>query len=387
MLKVKIQSRRWLVAITFCTVLFIGLAAFKAMQISAAIAFGKSFPEPSETVEWVKAETKAWPQTISAPGELVAAQSLELRNELGGNITAIHFASGDAVAKSQVLVQLDISEEQAQLQAAEAQAALSRLSLQRYEKLMSSNASSKDQYDQAQAEQAVAMANVQALKARIRKKTITAPFAAIAGLHELEVGQYLAANSAITHLVGSGNTLWVDFYLPQQQAGLPVGTAVLVSAQGILPKPLTGKIIAKDAALSASSRNLRFRAAIANTNNQLHPGVAVNVAIANAPALPGIVLPAMAVRYEPGSRFVYIVEPASDGDKTGLRAHKRKVSAGPEIDGQVLIIDGLNGGETVAVNGSYKLKDNMLVFLKPDADPAASIGSGVSGEKVSGDQP
>ncbi len=365
------STRRWTIVIAVCLGLFIALAAFKTLQIRAAIAFGKSFPEPSETVEWIKAEAKTYPQTLSAPGELVAVQSLLLRNEIEGKITALGFASGERIRKGQLLLQLDTSEEHAQLQAAQAQAELSRLSLQRIRELLKTNASSKDQYDQAVAENTIANANVQALKARISKKTITAPFAAFAGLHQLEVGQFLSANTPFTNLTGNGNNIWVDFYLPQQQANIPVGTEVLLTAQGILTEPLRGKIIARDTVISTTSRNRQFRAVVTNKDKLLSPGLAVNVSITNPPPVPAIIVPAMAVRYDSTGKFVYIIEAASNSKaqasttQSALRAHKRNVIVGTEFSQQVVILDGLNAGETVAVNGSYKLREGMLVNMKP----------------------
>jgi membrane fusion protein (multidrug efflux system) len=369
-------SRRWIIVIALCLGLFLALAAFKAMQISAAIAFGKSFPEPSETVEWITAETKTYPQILSAPGELMAVQSLLLRNEIEGTIVVINFASGEQVKKGQLLLQLDTREEQAQLQAAQAQAELSRLSLQRFQQLIKTNASSKDQYDQAAAEYAIANANVHALEARISKKTIKAPFAALAGLHQLEVGQFLSGNTPITQLTGIGNNIWVDFYLPQQQANLPIGTEVLLTAQGIFAEPVSGKIIASDSAISKSSRNRQFRAVVSNKNHLLSPGLAVNVSIANPPPTPAIIVPAMAVRYDSTGKFVYVIETVkSEPDtppKVQQRAWKRNVIAGTEFSGQVVIIDGIKAGEIIAVNGSYKLRDGMLVNMQP----ALSTGNG-----------
>lgn len=365
------QKRRWLVVVVVCLSLFIALAAYKFFQISAMIAMGKSFPEPSASVEWEKVAVQQVSSTYSALGEVVPTQSLDVHNEIEGIISKVGFTSGGQVKKGQILVQLDSSDELAQLQSAQAEADLAKLSLQRYQSLLTSNASSKNDYDQAVAQNSMALAQIKVLQLRIAKKSIVAPFAAKAGLHQLQVGQFLPTNTNITHLVGAGNSWWVDFELPQHQANISIGTAVQINAEEVLATPLTGKIIASDASLSTSSRNLRFRALVVDDKHQLQPGVAVNVHI-NLPAKTALLVSPMSVRYEPAGSFVYVITTtaAKDENKNAAietRASKRLVLTGAEHLNKVIIKEGLKEGEIIAVNGSYKITDGMLIKLHADA--------------------
>jgi membrane fusion protein (multidrug efflux system) len=376
------QSRRWITVVAICVFLFVALAGYKALLISRAIAFAESFPEQSETVEAALVVQKPWVQNVSALGEVVAPQSVELRNELEGKISQVGFTSGIAVKKGQLLVQLDASEEQAQLKAAQAEAELARLALQRYSKLMKSNASSKDQYDQANAEYAVAVARAQALQATIDKKTLTAPFDAIAGLHTLEVGQFLSANTLVTRLVGVSADVWVDFYLPQQQAALPVGTPVSVTARSLLEAPVSGRIIAKDPSVTQSSRNLRFRAQIDKAPAALRPGVAVDVGVAAGMADSSLVLPSSAIRYDTTGPYVFVIKsvtkPADEKGKAvnELRASRRDVVLGSEQAKHTVIVSGVAAGERVATNGSFKLRDGMLTFIRDRSAGNQPAGTG-----------
>ena len=178
------NTRRWLIALIACALVFAALAGYKVMQIKAAIAFGNSFPEPSETVEAVTVDSsrvQSYNQTI---GVIVAPQSIVLRNEVAGRVSVVNFESGALVEKGRILLQFDISEEAARLKAAQAQADLARLDLQRIKKLKNSKTVSEERYDQARAQYNIASAEVNSLQAIIDKKTLRAPFAARAGLHE-----------------------------------------------------------------------------------------------------------------------------------------------------------------------------------------------------------
>ena len=236
--------KRWLVVFFGCLFLLLALAGYKVFQIRQLMAVAASYPEPSETVEAETVKTENWQDSVTTVGEVLAPQTVELRNELEGRVIAVGFHAGDAIKKDQMLLQLDASEDIAQLRAAQADAQLAQTALTRYAKLVTQKLVSREQYDQARAQFAVATAHAQALQATIDKKTITAPFDGRAGLHHLQPGQYLAANTVITQLVGSLATVWVDFSLPQQQSGIALETPVNINASGTLATPLAGKIIA-----------------------------------------------------------------------------------------------------------------------------------------------
>jgi membrane fusion protein (multidrug efflux system) len=355
------STGRWVFIALGCLLLLLALAGYKFLQIRSMIAFAASFPEPSETVESTLVQTQLWSESATAVGEVLAPQTVELRNELEGRVVAIGFHAGDAIKKDQMLLKLDASEDIAQLRAAQADADLAKITLARYEKLMAQRLVSREQYDQTRAQYAVAAARAQALQATIDKKIITAPFDGRAGLHNLQLGQYLAANTLITQLVGSLNTVWVDFYLPQQQGNIAINSPVSISASGILNTPLTGKVIAVDQVISTTSRNLKLRAAIDNTNDILKPGALVDVQIATAPSRTVIAIPSTAVQYSDNGRFVYIITPAEKGE---LRAKARPVTTGEERNRYVLIDSGLTVGEHIATDGAYKLHDGMLVYTK-----------------------
>jgi membrane fusion protein, multidrug efflux system len=384
------QSRRWITVAAICVFIFLALAGYKVFMISKAIAFAESFPEHSETVETVLVSQQPWTESVSALGEVVASQSVEIRNEREGKVAAVGFGSGANVRKGQLLLQLDASEEQAQLKAAQAESELAQLALQRYSKLMKSNASSKDQYDQAHAEYAVAVARAQALQATIDKKTLTAPFDAAAGLHQFEVGQFLSANTLVTRLVGTNSNVWIDFSLPQQQAALAIGTAVEVTASNLLPAPATGKIIAKDPSVSPTSRNLRFRAVIDNAPAALKPGVAVDVRIAASSTAASIVVPSSAIRHDTAGPYVFVIKsviksvtkPADNKPVAELRASRRAVTLGSEQSKQTVVISGIEVGEQIATNGSFKLSDGMLTYVNEAAKPAGAIDGAVNGRNA-----
>jgi membrane fusion protein (multidrug efflux system) len=359
--KITMSVRRWSITVTACLLLVIALAGFKYLQIRKLIAFAESFPEPSETVEPYTVTTSNWHNITTTVGEVKVPQTVVLRNEVEGRVTAVGFAPGERVNKDQMLLQLDASEEIAQLRAAEADAELAGQTLARNEKMIRQQLSSREQYDQARTQRAVALAQAEALRAVIAKKTVTAPFAAQAGLHSLQVGQFLAANTVITQLVGEQASVWVDFALPQQLASLPAGALVQVSLRGLVGEPLTGSVTATDPMVSPTSRNLMLRATVENRDNHLKPGMLVDVAVETSATQTVLVVPDTAVLFDHVGSYVF--ELAKD-DKGALRAKRRTVATGGAKSGLMMITSGVQAGELIAGNGAYKLQDGQLAYLK-----------------------
>jgi membrane fusion protein (multidrug efflux system) len=104
-----------------------------------------------ETVSSAIAKEEKWQGTLSAIGSVTAQQGVNVTTELAGTVKEIAFESGATVAKGDLLVRLDTSAEEAQLRAAEAQVAWTRISAERASKLRKDNTVSQSELDQAEA--------------------------------------------------------------------------------------------------------------------------------------------------------------------------------------------------------------------------------------------
>ena len=361
-------SNRWLVSGLAFFAVFAALAAFKFMQIQAAIAYGESFPEPSESVEAVTASVDTFQKTYSTIGEVVAPESLELRNEVEGRVTAVNFRSGNRVNRNDVLVQLDISEETARLKGARARAELARLDLRRNSQLVEQKLASAETLDRARADRDIAEAEVAALEASIDKKTLRAPFDAVAGIHDLDPGEYLDKNSAIVNLTGISDHAWIDFNVPLEHSGINVGTEIRLRLPGKGAGTWSARIIARDAQASASSRNVEYRARVDGPFAVPVNGVVeVTVPLGE---IEQIELPRVALQIDEKGEYVYALE--KDPESDGYRARRRPVEVGERNDRVVTLESGVNPGELIAVHGAFKLSPGILTFVRerPDRDSA-----------------
>ncbi len=352
--------RNWFLIVVVCLAILFGLGYYKYTQIQAAIAFGASFPEPVESVEAFVALEEVWQPTTSVTAELVAVQSVDLSTELAGRIVEVGFAPGAKVRAGQVLVQLDISEQKAQLAAARADAEIARLDLMRNQRLIASGAAAEDARDRAKARFDASTAFVDRLLAVIDKHTLRAPFDAYAGLHVLERGQYLDKATFVVRLIGVSDQIWVDFTLPQQQALMVEGTEVQVLADE--PEiSVPASIIARDAFVNLQSRNVRFRAVADNTQSGFQPGSLVHVEVPVGKRRIATLVPDTAVRRDAFGASVYVLKPAEESARAAERASKRAVQLGAKRGSFVIISGGLSAGERIAAVGAFKLREGVLV--------------------------
>ncbi len=137
------------------------LVGTKVIQIKALIASAENFEVPPEYVTSATVTKESWKQTLNAIGSLTAVQGVLLSTEVAGKVADLHFESGESVESGQLLVELDTSSEEAQLAAAQAEADLARINLDRAKKLRQSNTVAAAELDSAQAAFLAAEAQVE----------------------------------------------------------------------------------------------------------------------------------------------------------------------------------------------------------------------------------
>ena len=358
--------RRWALSFVFCILVFASLAAFKVFEIKAAIAFGQSFPEHSETVEVSTITKVKYAPSIKVIGEVLAPQYLDVRNELLGKIVSVNFESGEHVEKNQVLIQLDISIEKANLEAANARSELAQSIYERARNLKNSKAISQEQLDRAKADLATSRAEIEVLKNTIEKKTILAPFSGRTGIHQLEVGQYILDNTSIITLVGDKNYQWIDFKVPQFYPALSNGDKVEVKAisQQKPKEVFSAFVIAEDTAINNKSRSRLYRAKLEGGLHVFTHRSSVDVQVPVKEVTSFFSVPITSVQNDNLGQFIFLLNKVSetDNETDGFRAKRQRVSVDEHYGQSALISRGLTVGDRVAAAGSFKLREGMLVY-------------------------
>ncbi len=360
------SPHRWMKSVLLLGVVIacgVTLAAWKHSAMQDSQAASANQPEPMEVVTASVAKLLDHRPTTTSIGTVLALRSITLRNELPGTVSQSRLTSGQIVEAGAVLVLLDVSVEEAELHAQEAQAALAKTVLTRRQHLSRDLATAEEEVDRARADLQVAMAQIARTKAVIARKTIRAPFRARVGLADVHPGQYLNEGTQLTTLQGVDNAVHVDFTVSQQvAAGLRVGdeVEVLTATSAI---PIVARIVALDSRIDPTTRNAMVRARIEDAANAPAPGASVRVQVPVGLSRKAVAVPASAVKKGPGGDQVFVLTSGEDG-KT--RAYVRTVGIGAILGDEVVVLTGLSAGERVAAAGAFKLRDAVLVAITGD---------------------
>jgi membrane fusion protein (multidrug efflux system) len=339
----------------------IGFHLFKA-NILKKVTAGIQSQQP--TVSTVQASMQWWQSSLTAVGSLRATNGADMSPEIGGVIEEIRFKSGQSVAAGAILVRLRLNDDAAKLQQLQATAAVDAVTYKRDVLQLKAQGVAQSTVDTDAANLKVARAQVAAQQALIDEKTIRAPFAGKLGLRQVDIGQYVAAGTALVTLQALDPML-LDFYLPQQAIGqVAEGQPVSVSVDAYPGKTFAGNVMSVNAKVDATSRMLQIRATVDNHNGALLPGMFASVSVAHDAPKSQVTIPQAAVAYNPYGSLVYVIHDSTDASgKSQKIAHQQFVTTGATRGDQVSILKGVSAHDIVVTAGQLKLHNDEPVQI------------------------
>lgn len=348
-----------------------GLVFTKIAQFKAMAAAGAAMVMPPVVVTAEPARADQWEKHLSVTGSIAPFRGVTVGAEMAGKVIKIAFESGDVVKAGDLLAQLDVSIEEAQLRAAEANAALAVANLNRARELREKNTNSQADLDAAEAQAKQAAAQADSLRAVIAKKTIRAPFAGRLGLRLINLGQILKDGEPLTTLQ-TLDPIYVNFSLPQQRLSLvSPGVVVDVVSDAAPGLKFTGKINAISPEVDQSTRNFRVQATIANADEKLRAGMFATVTVVLPEKEKVLVVPTTAVLYAPYGDSVFVIEEKKN-EKSGQMEkvlRQQIVRLGTARGDFVSVESGLKPGDLVVTTGAFKLRPNTVVTIDNKLQP------------------
>ncbi|MGF1924547.1 MAG: efflux RND transporter periplasmic adaptor subunit [Bacteroidia bacterium] len=307
---------------------------------------------PALSVDGIVVTESSFSNNLEITGSIEANESVVLRSEVSGLVTAINFKEGSSVSKGAVLVKINDKDIQAQLQDALTKENLSATSENRAKQLLAKGAISQEEYDIALANLKSLKAQAQIVRAQLARTTLRAPFSGKIGLRSISVGEYLTPATVIANLM-STNPVKVNFSIPEKYVGqikLNSQISFVTDASG---KTYTGKVFAIEPGINQQTRTLQIKALAPNPSNELLPGSFAKVKLALSEQKDAILVPSEAIIPVLKGKMVYI-------SKNG-KAQQVPVEAGTRTAESVVIISGLSVGDTVLTTGAMALKPDAPV--------------------------
>lgn len=306
-----------------------------------------------------------WQPEIKAAGSLRAVMGVNVTTELAGMVRTIYFTPGAMVKKGDLLVQLDIDPDTAQLHSLEASAEIAKITFKRDSAQYKVKAVSKEQVDTDLANLKSADAQVAQQIATIAQKTITAPFSGRVGICVVNPGQYVNPGQKVT-MLQTLDPIYVDFYVPQQQiTQLATGQRVKISIDSYPGKVFSGTITTIDPGLDPDVRNVEVEATLSNPDNLLAPGMFANVIADTGAPKDYLTLPISAISFNSYGNVVYLIKKKNNI----LTANQRFITTGEKRGDQIVILSGITKTDEVITSGQIKLKNGTHVEINNNIAP------------------
>ena len=324
------------------------------------------------------------------PGRLEASRIAEVRARAAGVVQKRVFREGSDVKAGQALFVIDAAPYTAALQSAQASLSRAQANLvqakslaDRYQPLLAANAISQQEYatavasyKQAEADVAVGRAAVQTSRINLNYANVTAPISGRIGRALVTEGALVGQGEATPlAVVQQINPMYVNF---TQSAGDVLrlrksmesgqfkkasgdnAASVRVVLEDGSTYEQTGRLLFSDLSVDPGTGQITLRAEVPNPRGQLLPGLYVRVQLEQAQATNAITLPQQAVTRSAQGDTVLVV--GADG-----KVETRKIRVGASQDAKWVVLEGLQAGEQVVVDGFQKLQ------MMPPGTPVKAV--------------
>ena len=338
------------------------LSAAPAASVTVAGASIASAGGKPPTVEVARVEVTQLTDDTRAVGSLRSRRGVVLRPEVSGRITELNFTDGQRVRKGQVLVQFDDQLQQAQVQQSQAELSIAQANQKRNQELVSQNFISQRSLDESAANLQVAQAKLALSKATASRLKIIAPFDGIAGIRQVNVGDYLKDGSDIVNIEDI-DAIYVDFRLPERfQSKVKRGQIATLDIDALPGQSYTAQIQAIDPLIDANGRSVGIRGCLDNRWLQLRPGMFARVNTVFGVKNDALVIPEEAIVPHGGKQFVIkLLKGATEQTRITQRV---EVKVGLRSPGKVEILQGLEADDTVIKTGQQRVqKDGTVVTV------------------------
>jgi len=367
-----------------------------AVCLTIVSGCGKKSPPPAPApvqvgVITIKPQPISW--TTQLPGRTNPEMTADVRPQVNGLILKRLFTEGDEVTAGQQLYQIDPATYQASYDTARAtlaydQAALAtaRIKAQRYKPLAAAQAISKQDYDDAVAGAAEAVANVASARASVEQAQINlnytkvlSPISGHIGASSVTPGALVTASqTTVLATVTQLDPIYVDVEEPstlrlQLQKGFVEGE-ITKDANGDVPVglrlednsmySLKGALQFTEVTVDESTGTVLLRATFPNPDHFLLPGMYVHAVLSQGVHQNGIVVPQQAVSHNThGDATVLLV---GGGNKVLLQV----IQTGATVNNQWVVKSGLKAGNRVIMDGLTGLEPGVTVTPVAEAAPA-----------------
>ncbi len=313
----------------------------------------KSGPAPAVMVTTAIVQTAPWVDAIEALGTTKARESVTLTAKITETVRRVNFQDGQNVEAGDVLVELTSGQQVAALAEAQATYKDAERLMTRNEDLVRQGTVSRQVGDTARATHDSTKARVDLLRAQLSDRVVTAPFSGVLGLRQISAGALVTPGTVITTL-DDIDTIKLDFAVPESLlAALVPGQEVIGRSAAFPGREFKGKVTSLDSRVDPVTRAVQVRAEFPNKDHALRAGMLLSTQVLRAPR-DTLAVPEIAVVQIGSNSYIYRVKPDDTVEDVVVKLGARR-------RGEVEVVEGLEPGVRIVVDGTVKLRSGSRI--------------------------
>ncbi|MCI0705852.1 MAG: efflux RND transporter periplasmic adaptor subunit [Ignavibacteriae bacterium] len=337
------------------------IAALSVFIVACGESDAKTSAEQQEqqqaqatAVQVKEIQTEAFTEVLQTAGIVKAVEDVMLSPEEGGVIKKWRVEKGQRVAKGDVLAVLKDDVLQASYDAAHAQYKLAELNFEKQQAIYNEQAISEMQLKNSEYNRDAAKAQADLMKARLERAYLRSPIDGTLNDRFADDGEFAPPGVPVAHVVNL-STVKILAEIPEREAGsVSMGATARVVVEAIGGDTLAGKVSFVGSAVSPNNRTLPVEIVINNPGMQLKPEMVAKVHIVRSRRSGAILISDHIVQQVDRNKLVVFVV------KNG-RAEERVVKLGSRSGSRVEVLEGLNPGDRVIIEGFQKLVNGQLI--------------------------
>ena len=275
-----------------------------------------------------------------------------------GVVKRMYVSDGQAVARGQLIAEMDDTQARNMLKGAEAQMMQANDAMSRYKMLYDNGSLPEVQWVEIQSKVAQAKSQLDVAKKNLTDCRLVAPVSGIVGKRLVGAGETALPSQAVVSILDI-STVKVKVAVPEAEiAAINATTPTSIKVEAIGGSYQGGRI-EKGVQADALTHTYDIRINVANGDRRLLPGMVASVRFISdgSQAIGSRMIPVTSVQKKSdGSMFVWTVDKSK-------AAHRTTVTIGQTQGNYVLVLNGLNIGDRIVTEGYQKLSEGSRVVF------------------------
>ena len=301
---------------------------------------------------------------IQLQAAVEAEDMVAVSSETGGRITSLNVKEGQYIKRGQLIATTDLETVKKQMAELDKSLELAVEVFNRQKRLWDQNIGSEIQFLQAKNNKERLEKNIETIQFQLTKGNVYAPKSGVIEMIIAKAGEMSAPGSPIAQILNT-NQVKIAANVPEKfLRNVRQGEMMAIEIPALEMKT-KGKVTMLGRTITPANRTFKVEVNLTNPKGLLKPNLLANMLLNDFSAKNVITVPLELVQQEvSGKDYVFVKK---DG-KDGAIASKVYVKTSESYDGNIIIQDGLQGGEELIVTGARSIADNALIEIQKSND-------------------